>query len=80
MAVTASVNYANLIKQTLSCPQGVCVCVSVCVCVCVCVCDGKQRKRQREREVGKRTLWPLRVCRSLKWPSPLSHPSGVGCD
>lgn len=66
MAVTASVNYANLIKQTLSCPEG------------VCMCD--QNRRKKEREVGKRTLWPLRVCRSLKWPSSLSHPSGVGCD
>lgn len=50
MALTASLNYANLIRQTLSCPAGVWV------------------RKTRKREVGKRTLWPLRVSRSLKWP------------
>lgn len=37
MAVTASVNYANLIKQTLSCPEG--------VCMCVCVMENRERER-----------------------------------
>lgn len=48
MAVTASVNYANLIKQTLSCPEG----------VCMCVCDGEERKRERERGGQEDTVAP----------------------
>lgn len=48
MAMTASVNYANLIKQTLSCPEG----------VCMCVCDGEQRMKERGRGGQEDTVAP----------------------
>lgn len=47
MAVTASVNYANLIKQLFPALR-----------VCVCVCDGDWRKRERKRGGQEDTVAP----------------------